>query len=158
MSQNLETILLKTFTLPDLKHRLRILKAHLEAQVFGQTSPQTLSPEDSNWLNSLPPEFFKSFNKDNLSTIFQALEQEVNKISSLVLYLSFEPDKEALSSISSWLRQNLTQTPILEIKLDPGLIGGAALVKDGVYKDYSLRARIEDQKEVILAEFKKYIS
>ncbi len=145
-----------TYTLPDLKHKFRILKAYLEAQVFD--SPHTLAPEDSAWLNHLSPEFFKSFNKDNLSEALANLEQQISKLLPLILYLSFEPDKNTIASISSWLRQNLSQQSILEIKFDPDLIGGCAIVKNGVYKDYSLRARIEEQKELILSEFKKYIS
>lgn len=158
MNDILNLMMENTYTLPDLKHRLRILKEYLEAQVFSKNTSLSFDPEDSAWLNSLPSGLFSQFNKDNLPDIFTTLEQTIDKISPLTLYLSFEPNKEIVSAISAWLRQNLSQKPILEIKFDPGLIGGCALVKDGIYKDYSLKARIEEQKEVILTEFKKYIS
>lgn len=157
MNDILNLMMENTYTLPDLKHRLRILKGYLENQVFGNKD-HIFDPEDSAWLNSLPADLFHQFNKDNLPDIFTTLEQTIDKILPLTLYLSFEPNKEIVSAISAWLRQNLSQKPILEIKFDPGLIGGCALVKDGIYKDYSLKARIEEQKEVILTEFKKYIT
>ncbi len=152
----IDVILQNTYTLADLKHRLRILKEYLEGQIF--LSPSSLSVDDQTWVNSLPKDFLNQFNKDNLSGLFDRLEKELAKISPLVLYLSFNPDPETVSRLSLWLKNNLTQPYLLEIKLDPGLIGGCALVLQGIYQDYSLRARIQQQKNLILQEFKRYIS
>ena len=157
MNDILSLMLENTYTLPDLKHRMRILKEYLEAQIFGNKD-LAFDPEDSKWLTNLPTDLLSQFNKDNLPSALENLEQQINKLSPLTLYLSFEPDKNTIAAIYFWLRQNLSQKSILEIKFDPSLIGGSALVKDGVYKDYSLRAHIEEQKEIILTEFKKYIT
>lgn len=157
MNNILDIILQNTYTLPEAKHRLRILKEYLEAKIFGN-STLSFEPPDHAWLNSLPADFLKSFNKDNVSSAMENLEQQIKKLSPLILYLSFEPDKNTITAISLWLRQNLSQKPILEIKYDPTLIGGCALVKNGIYKDYSLKKRVEEQKDLILLEFKKYIS
>lgn len=153
----LNIILANTYTLPDLKHRLRILRAYLEDRVFGNKN-QVFESQDENWLNSLPLDLLNQFNKDNLTSLLENLEQQINELHPLVLYLSFEPDQNTITSISSWIRQNLSQKPVLEIKYDPSLIGGCALVKEGIYKDYSIKAKIEEQKDLILQEFKKYIT
>jgi len=56
-----------------------------------------------------------------------------------------------------WLRENLDQPRLVfDFKVDPSLIGGCAFVYKGVYKDYSLRARISDNKDKIIGEFRKY--
>lgn len=158
MNDILSLMLENTYTLPDLKHRLRILKEYLEGQIFGQEITSMLSPEDQTWLKSLSSDLLNQFNKNNISSTMENLEQQINELHPLVLYLSFEPDQNTIKAIGLWVRQNLSQKPILEIKYDPFLIGGCSLVRDGIYKDYSVKARIEEQKEVILTEFKKYIT
>lgn len=156
-SQILDVILTNTYTLPDLKHRVRILKEVLENRIFGGSDLKLAAP-DSNWVETLAKDFLSQFNKDNLYQLFDSMDETINNIPPLVIYLAFEPNEETKAQISQWLRSNLTKKFIFEIKLDPSLIGGAALVWQGVYKDYSLRTKIEVQKEVILTEFKKYIT
>lgn len=157
MNSILDIILENTYTMPDLKHRVRILKNYLEAKIFNKTSIEETIPDDSSWLASLPHDFLEQFNKNNISELFENLEQEINKITPLVIYLSLDMNEQVKSKISAWLRQNLTQKIIFETRFDPSLIGGLAFTFNGIYKDYSMRTRIEQQKELILSEFKKYV-
>ena len=41
--------------------------------------------------------------------------------------------------------------------VDPRLIAGAALVWKGVYRDYSLRAKLEQKRQELLEEFRKFL-
>lgn len=153
----LDTILTNTYTMTDLRHRIRILKAYLKNLLFGQAKSLELPPEDVAWLNALSKDFISQFSKDNLYSKFSELEKKLSSLSPLVVYLSFEPGREQIDAIGGWIKKNLTTSPLIEIKIDPGLLGGVALVNKGVYKDYSLRARIQQNGETILTEFKKYI-
>lgn len=153
----LDTILTNTYTIQDLHHRVRILKSQLENKLFGQSQTNEFSPDDSGWLSSMPPLFIKEFTKDNFYSSFNELEDQIKKLKPLVIYLGFEPKQQQIESIGEWLKNNLNQTKLFEIKIDPSLLGGVALVNGGVYRDYSLRTRIQEQSQTILAEFKKYI-
>lgn len=153
----LNTILSNTYTTHDLKHRLRILRSYLEKKLFGNIEADDFSPDDLAWLNSLGENFYTSFTKENLYLVFKDLEKESQKLTSLILYLAFEAQTPQIESISQWLRKNLQTKLIFEVKIDPDLLGGTALVYKGVYKDYSLRAKIQEQAQTILAEFKKYV-
>lgn len=153
----LDTILTNTYTVQDLHHRVRLLKSHLERILFGQAHPEELSPEDLSWISSLPEIFISQFNKDNISSSFSQLEGQIKALTPLVVYLAFEPKQEQIEVIGQWFKKNLAKLPVFEIKIDPGLLGGVALVNGGVYKDYSLKSRMQEQGETILAEFKKYI-
>lgn len=152
----LDTILTNTYTVQDLRHRVRLLKSHLENILFGHHREE-LSPEDSSWISSLPESFISQFNKDNIYSSFSELEGQIKTLNPLVLYLTFEAGQEQIEQIGLWVKKKLTQAKVFEIKIDPGLLGGIALVNGGVYKDYSLKSRIQEQEETILAEFKKYI-
>jgi hypothetical protein len=150
-----DIVLSNVYTLRELKHKLRILKSYLESNVFG-SKVTDLPADDANWISSLPQDFLQKFTKDNLTKIFTDFENKIKTLSPLIIYTSFEPTAVEIEKIHLWLKQNSTQR-LFETKLNPDLIGGAAFVQNGVYKDYSLRQRINEQKDLILTEFKKYV-
>lgn len=157
MDNTLSTILNNTFTLTQLKHRVRILKSYLLKALFGGEI-EPLSTADLNWLKSLPTPFYQQFNKDNTYQILAELENNIQKIIPLIIYLPFETDDQAILNISIFVRQTFNQPSlVLDIKYDPNLIAGCALSWKGVYKDYSLRARIEERKGETLESFKKFL-
>lgn len=156
MNDILNIILKDTFSLTLFKHRVKLLKSNLLKTFFGGESvPPT--PSDLNWLKSLPMSFYQNFNKDNVYQIFSELDQNCTKLPTLTIYLTFEPDETTIASIGTFARNTFGLPLMLDIKYDPRLITGAALSWKGVYKDYSLRAKIEERKGEILQNFKKFL-
>lgn len=150
----LNIILQNTYSLSQLKHRLGLLKAYLEQQIFGgQTSPAALDP----WINTLDKNLLSGFNKDNLSLTFENLQTQISNLETLTLYLNFEPDESTLTQLGEMVRKTFGRTIMMDIKYDPNLIAGAALVWRGLYKDYSLRSKIEAKKGEILNSFQAFL-
>lgn len=162
MDNILTTILQNTYSLNQLKTRLRLLKSNLLKTFFGgeaATVPdsQSLSAENITWLKSLAPGFYEIFNKDNVYQTFTDLEAKINSLPTLTMYLTFEPDDITLSQIGAFARKTFGPNFLLDTKIDPTLIAGTALVWKGVRKDYSLKAKIAEKKDVISQEFKKFL-
>lgn len=158
MNDILTTILNDTFSLTQYKTRVRLLKSNLLKTFFGGENETTLpSPQELQWLKALPENFYQKFNKDNVYQIFSDLDKEIAKLSTLTICLTFEPDDATLSNLGAFARKMFGHLLILDIKLDPRLIAGAALIWKGVYKDYSLRAKIEEKKSEISQSFKKFL-
>lgn len=170
MDELLPAILKDTYSLSQLKHRLRILKSNLLRTFFGgkdstpgveksdYTPGVNISPDDLNWLKSLPLQFYQKFTRDNVYKIFSDLDDAAHNLKILTLYLSFEPDNAALSQIGSFTRSTFgLPALLLDIKLDPHLVAGAAISWKGVYKDYSLRAQLEVKKKQLWEEFRKFL-
>lgn len=157
MDQILDTILNNTYTLPVLKHRINVLRIYLAKKIFGAKHDQPLSPEDQNWINSLPPESLEYFNKTNLYETLRLMEDAALNAQVLILYLSFEADEQSVKMIADKTRTLLNRPILLGIKYDPHLIAGLALSLNGIYKDYSLREKIEERKAEILGSFKKFL-
>lgn len=154
---NLLAIILKdTYSLTQLKHRLRLLKTYLLHVFFGGEAI-SFSPPELNWLKSLPNTFYHQFTKDNVYQIFTDFDNAVKKFNTLTMYLTFEPDDATLTQIGTYVRNNFKQNLLLDIKLDPNLIAGTALSWKGNYKDYSLRAKIGEKRGEMFAEFKKFL-
>lgn len=155
--ENILNIILKdTYTQTLLKHRLNVLKSYLIQSFFGNQRG-TFTQIDLSWLKSLPPGLYQNFNKDNIYKIFSDLEKQIISLKTLTIYLTFEPDDLSLSQMGNFARKLFGNSLLLDVKYDPGLTAGAALVWKGVYKDYSLRAKIESRKAEILESFKKYL-
>lgn len=162
MNEILNTILKDTFSLAQLKHRIRILKSNL-LRTFFDNQPShiyegVLSHQDLNWLKSLPSDFYQQFNKNNVYQIFSSLDDNSANLPILIMYLTFEPDEATLNLLGLFTRKQFNNPSLmLDIKFDPNLIAGIALVWKGVLRDYSLRLRIESKKSEILEGFKRFL-
>lgn len=158
IDETLSTILKDTYSLTQLKTRLNILKASLLKTFFGSNGQNIIPNQDLTWLKAIPVSFFQKFNKDNVYKIFSDLDKNSSHLQILTIYLTFEPDTPTISQIGLTAR-NTFSLPylLLDVRLDPNLMGGTALVWKGVYKDYSLKAKVEERKEEVLQEFKKFL-
>lgn len=158
MNEILDIILKDTFTKNSLQHRLRILKSYLIKAFFGMQKMSSFDQKDLIWLASLPKDLYKSFNKDNVYKIFDELDSIPNSLPTLTMYLPIEATDNVCLLVGSYARKTFTNSQIiLDTKYDPVLIAGCALVWKGVYRDYSLRAKIESKKEEILGNFKQFL-
>lgn len=153
----LNTILKDTYTQAQLNHRLNTLKSYLLQSFFRTQQKQPLEQADLSWLKSLPASVLQKFNKDNFYQIFNQLNKQVSGLKGLTVYLALEADDASLAAIGRYARKLFGDYLVLDIKYDPTLIAGAALVWQGVYKDYSLRSKIYSKRDQISQNFKKYL-
>lgn len=154
--QILEKILEDNFTLSELRHRIHVLRFYLNKRLFGNDTTEFDSQVrvEAGWFYKLGEPFFNQFNKANLSQIFDALEAEVSNLPVLTIYFAFEPGRDELHRIGDFLRKNFGPKFIFDAKFDPTLIAGCAFVWKGGYKDYSLRARVAENRQQILETIK----
>lgn len=153
-------ILENTFTLNKLKSRLPLLKEFLTATFFSSADQfkKDLTAADLAWLDSLGSDFYHSFDKNNLTQTLAQIETYLSSIKPLVLYLPIIIPSAELTRLGQKLRSEYGKNFLYELKFDPNLIAGCALVWNGVYKDYSLRSGIEAKKTEILSSFKQFIT
>lgn len=156
MEEIYNKILENTYTFSKLKHRVSLLREYLLARIFSNQKME-LNPEENEWIESLGEDFLQKFTKDNVYQYLDSIESTVKSQKPLVIYLTFDPGVNETAKIGQYLRSNFTDIPIFDLKIDPELIGGCALVSKGVYKDYSLRAQVDNKKSELLEEFKRYV-
>jgi F0F1-type ATP synthase delta subunit len=157
MDSNLTNIILKDTYLKSLAlKKTADLKDYFINQVFKTSKSQNTKPVD-NHLRGLDPNDIKGINSDNVYDVFQKTTEELEKIEPLIVYLPAPLPEEEINKIGESLRKSYGDNFLMDIKYDPTLITGASLSYKGVYKDYSVKKKIEDQKEAILSIFKRYI-
>lgn len=67
----------------------------------------------------------------------------------LTIFVAGELSDEESGEVIKRARELLGEGVVVNFKIDPGLLGGAALASKGRYKDYSLQARLEENKSEI---------
>lgn len=158
----LNEILKETFTLDSLRKRVQVLKVILERQIYrpqenAGDAKSDIEMREAKWLEKFDKELLTGMTSNMYSSLVEKIDKFVAGINSLTVYFVFIPDEKQIKEVGTWLRTNLDQPRLVfDFKTDPSLIGGCAFVYNGVYKDYSLRARISDHKEQIIEEFRKY--
>lgn len=154
----LEKILENTYTLDMLKKRVKALRHKVNIELFNlKVDPKREDHEYDAWINSLGKDFAKVFTRDDFQQAFEELDKQVSELQPLVIYFSYDPGPSQIILIGGWLRQNLGKNFVFDIKLDYSLIGGCAFVWKGIYKDYSVRAKIAQNKEIILESFRNFL-
>lgn len=154
----LDKILQNTYTLSVLKKRVRALKERVNVELFGlKVDPKHQDKEHLMWISSLGTDFFKVFTKDDFEEVFDKLDKQISEISPLVIYFAFDPGPSQTILIGAWLRQNMGKSFIFDIKLDYSLIGGCAFVWHGVYKDYSVKSKLIENKQKLIEGFREYL-
>lgn len=162
----LNEILKKTFRYYDLVRRVRILKSILTKKHFGATEieqkglekEELIRAHDQTWLESLDPKILEKINKENLYQIFTDMEKTILELKYLIIYLTFEINEQEIEKLGNYLRQSYGQNFLYETSFDPDLIGGCALSWNGNYKDYSLRSKINDNKQTVLESLRKVLN
>lgn len=152
---DLDILIKNTYTISSLKNRLRALRAYFSKDFFS--SDLNLTEDEKLWIESLPKEFIEKFNKDNISKILGELEKQINQIQFLTIFLPFEADSETIRLIGLKSREHFGPRLVLDIKYDARLIAGCALSWGGIYKDYSLHAKIAERNLAISQSFKKFL-
>lgn len=156
MNTSIDKLLANSYSTQQLRNRLRILKSYLEKKFFNKEDGQDIDQMDNQWLESLGDEFLNQFTQINAYEKLKQMEDEIDKIIPLIIYVAFEMPQEEIEKMGIWLRLQMATSLVCEVKVDPNLIAGCALSWKGVYKDYSIRQKIENSQEQILSSLKQF--
>ncbi len=162
-TQLLDQILRDNFTPTSCLRRLHLLKDLMakklfqKDQVLKKSELLLLGKEDADWINTIDKSLLDELNGKNYDQIFQSVEEKIKQIQPLTIFVPLAFSNDQVIEIGLYLRRTYGSNFLMETKIDPSLIAGAALSWKGIYKDYSLKKRMEDQKPLVLNALKQYI-
>ncbi len=161
--QILNTILKNTYTKSSFLKRLSILRIYLEHYFFIEKislekffSKTKISNYDKKALIDWAKDFYSSFTLSNFYQKIQALSEDIKNINNITLYIPIDTSIDDKETLGSWFRKNISQTALLDLHYNPKLVGGAALVENNIYRDYSLHHFIKNKKEEIMGILNNY--
>lgn len=155
-----QKIIASTYTKRQLDHRLRSLKFYISNRLFAPGNAQiqeSVGEQELYWIVSLGEEFYAQFTKENMDKLLKEFEDEAAKIEPMTVFIAFNMPETDLEFLGQKLRTKYGQSFLLDVKHDPALIGGAAVVWKGVYQDFSLSKKIKDSQGQILERIKEFV-
>lgn len=82
------------------------------------------------------------------------LTDRLHQCKTVQLTIAFQPDEETVTYFSDWIKKNVKKDMLIDLRFNKAIVGGALIIADGAYKDYSVRKnlsnRFQIQKEDIL--------
>lgn len=167
--QTAQLFLSNTFTRHEATRRLQLIKDLVNYRLFDcapGTDLATILPQfkqklegeleqahteaDLQFIGTLGEKFINNFNPTRLSEQFQVLEDLIKNCKLVMLYIPFEIPEVEIKKLGVWFKQNLGNNSLFEIEFDSNLIGGCAISYNGIYRDYSIKQRIDDNKKRVL--------
>jgi len=71
-------------------------------------------------------------------------KEALKKLKVISLRVAFDPTEDMIDKLFSWVTKNVGEGTILDITKDEEIIGGAIIVSQGHYLDFSLRKKIRE--------------
>ena len=110
-------------------------------QIFAGEMPSTLSKVLQDSMHHEGITFAKSAEMKNFLT---GLKQLLQTTAVLTLTISFPPSDETISVIAAKAKELYGIQTILEINVQESILGGAMIIINGKYLDYSLQTRLSN--------------
>ena len=77
-------------------------------------------------------------------SFFDELKKELQKIPQAKLEIAFEPSEDFLLRIKRWFKEENHQEVILDVTINPRVVGGVIIEYQGRYCNFSLAKKIDE--------------
>jgi F0F1-type ATP synthase delta subunit len=84
------------------------------------------------------------YNKDTFVSFFQTLKILIKKLKVIKLVLAFDPTRRTIEKIHNFVKENIGIGYILDIEVYHDVLGGAIVIFNGKYKDFTLKKNLEE--------------
>lgn len=157
---DLITSLKTTREVDDLSSEIDILMSALfkSEKVSLQKALTSITLNSANRITAI----FEKFNLDMtdkglIRDFLDTLTKLIKKFKVIKLTLAFDPTGETIDNIHEFVSENIGIGYVLDIEVLEGIYGGAVIMFNGKYKDFTLRKTLEetfrDNRRVILNLF-----
>lgn len=109
-----------------------------------------------SWAKKLKPELFQSLemvlennniaegNTSVLKLFLEQLEKAVQSCKVLSVTIAAPANQQLVNKLSQYGKSQFGNTTIIEITVDPTIIGGAIVTYQGNYLDYSIKRKLDE--------------
>jgi len=100
-------------------------------------------------LNGLRPQIAKalatelSASSDSREDYLNGLLEELQRIQTIGLTLAFEPSNATINKIYDWIASHTTTPTLIDIDVNPRILGGVIIVSKGTYSDFSVKKMVD---------------
>ncbi len=82
--------------------------------------------------------------RDTVRNFFETLKGLIKKFKVINLVLAFDPTFRTIENVHNFVKETIGVGYILDIEVSESILGGAIVIFNGKYSDFSLKKTIED--------------
>jgi F0F1-type ATP synthase delta subunit len=117
----------------------------VDKEQFEKTINHNLNYDIADSLkNTLHSAGISPTNHEDMKLFLTGLKAELQSCEIITLTIAFEPSAELVTTISDWVHNNLGSKVLLEVNVDPYIIGGAIIIFNGKYLNISVKKKLDD--------------
>ena len=113
---------------------------------LSEKAKTKISQDFKKKLEKLEKENIISKNPEKNQIFFENFKKYLENIPQVKITTSFQPQKESINKISSWLKKEIKENVILDLIFNPEITGGIIIEYQGRQIDLSLAKKIEELK------------
>jgi F0F1-type ATP synthase delta subunit len=141
LDDELKTVEQATYSIGDKGNDPEALMAYVKDKISYKTYTKLQALIERNMVN------FRDVNQ--LHMFFDQAHKQIMNIPRLQIQIAIEANDSLITAIYSWVKREVHDVVFLELITKPALIGGCVIVYEGMYKDYSVKYKLEsDPKKV----------
>jgi len=120
------------------------LEVVLEA--LYQNSPEALNLALSKKIDTELSKVLKEAFEKGVDKVkfLKGAKEVLGELKEISLTIAFDPREETKTQLAGWVRKNLGEGVILDLKKDERVVGGAVIISQGNFRDFSLRKKIRE--------------
>ena len=146
---NFDTIISKLRLTSELK-QAHICLEEFTNNYFSHENNANIDAYCSKLPGDLPQLFKELFmqrpsDSQNQTTYKNKIDELVTKLYKcriVELTLAFKPDNNTIAYFSDWIKKNVGSDVVIDLQFNPSIVGGAQIIYNGMYKDYSIRKKL----------------
>ena len=109
---------------------------------LSERAKNKVKEEFRQYIKELENKKLLSVSPDLQLSFFEHLKSYLQKIPQLKLEIAFKPSKDFLLTLKRWFKKKNKQEVILDITINPKIVGGAIIEYQGQYRDFSLLEKV----------------
>jgi hypothetical protein len=157
-----------TFTVGDMRRRLGLLQECVELALFTDETTDAVTAikaailergreDDVAAVTAWDEALFSLFTATNIAEHMSALHEAVDALPELTLYIPVSFPEKELADIAVWCREECAPLLLLDVHIDPKVVGGCAFVWNDAYHDFSFQAQVKKYPGVITQQLNTYV-
>ena len=150
-----------------MRRRLGLLQEGAEVALFNNQTTDTVAAikaaitsrgneSDVATMMEWEDVMFAQFTASNIRERITALQQAVDALPVMTLYIPVAFPAKDLASMATWCRAECAPQLLFDIRIDPKMAGGCAFVWNDTYHDFSFRAQSKQHPGVITKHLHTY--
>lgn len=140
--------------LESLSDNIYVSKDNLYKQQILKKLPQEIATFLNNEFEILSP---TPQDQIRIKREINDLLDKLRRYKSVKLTIAFQPDEETITLFSDWFKKNIGNDVLIDLQFDKSIVGGAQLIVNGIYKDFTVRKNLNNRYQIQREEIMKML-